>query len=435
MKKITIRKFPYPYQAALSICSDIDGTSWKNFLIIHQFLNSNQKTILGQGLSLPIADSFWMYDKPEIVNSAFSYFKNVEGEESENAPIIRDFIRAGLIDVMHSYGNFAYATEFSRKLATQALEELNRHNLKLKVWTNHGGIENTQNIGALSFGKGDNPVQSQQLAAPNFYHSDLLLDYGIQFYWDSEASVTGIVGQDTSIKFGDAFWRSPLYSGFKLKSKSILKGMISLADELYFKIHKRHFIPWQPFDAQNEVIQMDKLRDSSQIYKFKRFGNGRFDWSENFSYLLNDSVLEHLIEKHGYLILYIHLGDREQKASNKPLSETTVNKFCQLAELFNSGVLWVETTSRLLNYNRTYHSLDWQVSETESAYNISINGLKDNLKENDLSVDDLQGISFILPRDKQARIFLKNREISIKTHIAKNQQIAMIPLTPIEWHL
>ena len=39
--EIGLRKFPYPYKAALSICSDIDGTSTvEEFLEIQEFLNT-----------------------------------------------------------------------------------------------------------------------------------------------------------------------------------------------------------------------------------------------------------------------------------------------------------------------------------------------------------------------------------------------------------
>ena len=107
MDKIKLRKFPYPYQAALTICSDIDGTSLDDFIEIHKFMKTTETTDLGEGLGLAIGDSFWMYDKPGLADSAFAYFNDLGGKQSKAAPIIRDFISAGILDVMHSYGNFA----------------------------------------------------------------------------------------------------------------------------------------------------------------------------------------------------------------------------------------------------------------------------------------------------------------------------------------
>jgi hypothetical protein len=47
---IKLRKFPYPFRAMLSICSDIDGTTPKEFEEYHRYLNTNSKTLHGRGL-------------------------------------------------------------------------------------------------------------------------------------------------------------------------------------------------------------------------------------------------------------------------------------------------------------------------------------------------------------------------------------------------
>ena len=119
MIKIELLKYPYPYQAALAICSDIDGTRLQDFIAMHRFLNTDQDTELGKGLQLPIADSFWMTDRPHLPDAAFSYFNGSDGTVSDAAPIIRDGIRAGIIDVMHGYGNFGSRGDFTRTLAAR----------------------------------------------------------------------------------------------------------------------------------------------------------------------------------------------------------------------------------------------------------------------------------------------------------------------------
>lgn len=439
MEQIKLRKFPYPYHAALAICSDIDGTSLDNFISIHKFLNTNQDTEMGEGLGLSIGDSFWMYDRPNLTNSAFSYFKNLKSKESKAAPIIRDFIRAGILDVMHSYGNFATMGDFSRKLAITAIEELQKHNLTISVWTNHGGIESTQNMGSLSWGKGDIPTHEENGTSGELdcYHTDLLIDYGIRFYWDCEVSLTSLVGQDSPVQYSEAYWRSPLYSGFKLKTKSIIKGYLSFADLLYFKFHKKHFVPWQPFDFQNHLIQVDQLRDGNILFKFKRYGHGKLDWSDHLNFLLNDKVLDHLIKKQGYLILYIHLGDQKRKKDATPLPLETIQKLRQVAELYHLGKVWVETTSRLLNYNFIHKYLKWSVTPTESQYQIKIERLNANVPAYNLSLDDLSGLTFVTPNDKEVSVFFNEQKIPCTVHFEKekNQQNVMIPLKKPEWPL
>ncbi len=439
MEKIKLRKFPYPYNAALAICSDIDGTSWEDFIAIHQFLNTNQTTIMGDGLGLPIGDSFWMYDRPDLTNSAFSYFENFEGKPSKVAPMIRDLVHAGILDVMHSYGNFAMIGDFSRRLAMQAIEELQKYNLNLSVWTNHGGIESIQNIGALSWGKGDIPAHEGNGTSGNLdcYHADVLSKYGIRFYWDCEMSLTSLVGQDSPVHFSEAYWRSPLYSGFKAKTKSIIKGYFSFADLLYFKFRKKHFIPWQPFDFQNSLIQLDQLRDGNILFKFKRYGNGKLDWSEHLNFLLNDKVLNHLIRKNGYLILYIHLGDKKLKQDSMPLPAETIQKLRQLAALYHAGKIWVESTSRLLNYNFIHKYLKWSVTATESHYQIKIEQLSEEMPATDLSLNDLSGLTFICPDNKEVSIIFNERKVPCTIHRDKKygQQLVIIPIKKPEWPL
>jgi hypothetical protein len=438
MNEIELLKFPYPYKAALAICSDIDGTSWENFLTIHKFLNSNQNTALGQGLSLPIGDSFWMYDKAGNANSAFSYFKDFEGGESKNSSVIRDLISAGIIDILHGYGNFTSVQDFSRKLAVQAIEELDKYGLKLKVWTNHGGVKSVQNMGRHSAGKGDicnESLISRENFLSSFYHSDLLYKYGIKFYWDNESALTSIVGQDCKSRWSEAYWRSPLYKGFNNKSKSVAKGIISLTDKVYHKILNKHLIPWQPVDFQNALIQIEKLRDNTEIFRFKRFGNGRLDWQDDFDFLLNDNVLNRLIEKQGYLILYIHLGDRKDNKDAFPLGESAVKRYRHLAQMFHTGYLWIGTTSQILTYNFVYHNLDWHYKEKSNKYIITINGVG---KYNSFfipSINDFSGISFKIPTDRDVEIFFNNKKIDIKIIKKSKFQFVMIPITPIEWPL
>lgn len=76
-----LRKFPYPYNAMLSICSDIDGTTLNKFEEYHKFLNTKGDSIYGKGLGLDIGDSFWVYmgeknDEPvnDIGNSTMTAF-------------------------------------------------------------------------------------------------------------------------------------------------------------------------------------------------------------------------------------------------------------------------------------------------------------------------------------------------------------------------
>ncbi len=429
MMMVELRRFPYPYRAALTICSDIDGTSFDHFLQIHEFLNTNHSTSLGKGLQLPIGDSFWMYDRPDIANHAFSYFSDSSGHTSSIAPQIRELIHSGILDVMHGFGNFTSRQDFSRRLAGQAIDELVKHDLKLSVWTNHGGLESTQNIGQSSGGQGD-------VKDSPFYHTDLLLNYGLMFYWDAERSLLTNIGQDCPALFGDAYWRSPLYKGAKNRMKSAIKGLLTLADTAASPLLRKNLIPWQPFDHnENQLISWDTLRDCSNFIKFKRVGLGRLDWSDDLPVLLNNRVIEKLLQCQGYLILYIHLGDRQDRSDHRPLSVSTVKTLEKLAGLYHDGNLWIHSTSRLLKYNFLTKFLKWSVEEGGDNLLIHLQAASLSMNHHEFDVSDLAGLTFFVPQNRTVEIYYQGIPVKVQKNPMDTEKrcSVSIPISPLDW--
>ena len=423
---------PHPFKAALAICSDIDGTSWDKFIAIHTFLNSTKATDFGEGLGLPISDSFWMYDNEKYENSAFSYYRSDKKTPSMYASQIRELIQAGVLDVMHSYGNFASKEEFNRKLAERALTELEKRNLRIGIWTNHGGIESSQNIGEKSAGFGDVPHGNA-----DFYHSDLLLKYGIKFYWDCELSLTTVVGQDRKIGAFENWLISPIYFSFEEKIKATAKlALRNLPIPLVKKFLKNRAINLGAH-AGNDLFEVDTLRDDQPISKFKRFGLGRYDWSDDLPNILNDRVFEKLLRERGKMIVYVHMGDRRDQRDGLPLSRPTIEKFKQIADLFHRKILWVTTTSQLLNFSLVRKYLNWAVEERENRYIIKILGLNKTIVPFDLDVSHLAGLYFSAPGDKEVILTFKERRLDIETFHSPedNMQIIGIPIRTIEWPL
>ncbi|MFH2049352.1 MAG: hypothetical protein ABIJ12_07890, partial [bacterium] len=61
---VELRKFPYPYRAALTICSDIDQTATiDEFLTVQRYLDDTVETPFGKGLGLEIGNSYWYYNQ------------------------------------------------------------------------------------------------------------------------------------------------------------------------------------------------------------------------------------------------------------------------------------------------------------------------------------------------------------------------------------
>ena len=163
----------------------------------------------------------------------------------------------------------------------------------------------------------------------------------------------------------------------------------------------------------------------------------KLDCSDHLDFLLNDKVLAHLLKKKGYLILSICLGDLKRKQIQTPLSPDTIRKLRQVAELYHSGKIWIETTSRLLNYNFIHKYLKWSVSSNGSQYRIKIDRLNPGVPAYDLSLDDLSGLTFVCPADKEVLLFFKEQKIPTKVHLEKekNQQNIVIPIKRLEWPL
>ena len=219
-----------------------------------------------------------------------------------------------------------------------------------------------------------------------------------------------------------------------MKAKSFLKFLLEGTDKIYHQISQQNFLPWSTWDSENTLNKIQELRDGHSMYQFKRFGHGRFDWSDDLDYLLNNQILETLVDKNGYLILYVHLGDLKNP-SNRILHDSTVQKLRQISSLYHDQRVWVGTTSKLLVYNAVTQALNWQVEETDMLYIVNILGLKKNTLLDSLNLDDLQGITFQAPSDKEIILKYNQKIIPTETVLEKNNQWAKIPINKIEWPL
>ena len=57
-RQVALRKYPYPFKAALAISNDADGMSWAAFKDWRDFVNGSGETEYGTGLGLEVGDSF-----------------------------------------------------------------------------------------------------------------------------------------------------------------------------------------------------------------------------------------------------------------------------------------------------------------------------------------------------------------------------------------
>jgi len=387
--KVALRRFPYPYKAAMAICSDIDGTTTINeFLEIHKFLNTKEMTSMGRGVGLEIGDSFMMYAPPTC---AFSYY----AANPANAQIIKKFIRTGYIDFMHSYGEKA---DFTRKDAIQAIKELNKNRCKVDVWVDHAMT--VDNLGDhRTFGLGDHPDSTA-------YHSDITVAYGIKFAWLGR--ITTVIGQSVPITLRTFF--SIYDSGHPFHSlinmgKEFAKNILAVFGNKKYAMHKSY-----------DLMRIKTLDDGQKVYEFLRFDNywkgvATGATSERLAYVISKRTLERLKEVGGYMIVYTHLGKNSD--CSEVIAKKTRAALRNLAGEFEIGNIYVTTTSKLLNYYINHKYLDWSYEITDGKLVIHIHSVEGSVFGSFLpTIQGLQGITFYVPDKDKTSIYIGNKEIA-----------------------
>lgn len=391
---IRLRKFPYPYQAMLAIASDADHETLRKFNLVHQFLNTKEMTPMGQGVGLDVADSFFLYNGSDLpvpvdaggvpLSREFTYFRGISGQRY-GADIIDSYIHDGWIDSLHTYGDFSMAnpqkTRFSRKLAEQALRALEKANDRISVWIDHGNQSNVDNFGSYGTRSFYNYQQGALPASP-YYHTDLLIPYGIQFVWADRNS--SIFGHDSMIY--------PL-----------------------------------------------SLPDGRKVWGFWRYTNDRnargairWLWSvDSLAEQLSGSHLQSLVRNHQYAILAQHLC-----ADNTPLPlpQNAISSLRYLAQEQQEGRILVARTSRLLRYNVTEQYLRYHVTMQGQRAVIHLDAIADPVFGTHLpTLEELRGITFYTENPQQTELAIGNKLID-RDLLQENPSDGTAPSIGIRWY-
>ena len=413
--KVSLRKFPYPFRAAMTISSDIDNTeTLDEYLQIQKFLNTKITSKLGKGVGLEIGNSFFFYEPP---TEAISYFLG----EPNVAKVFISLIRAGYIDTMHSYGK---KRDFIREDAVAALRELKQNNCKIEVWVDHS--KTRDNFGDdVTFGLGDHPESP-------IYHADISLAYGIKFVWLGR--VTMITGQSVPITlktFINIFDREHAVHSIINITKEFAKNFLAVFGNDKYAIHKN-----------NELVRIATLNDGQKVYEFIRFDNY---WQgvatganvQNLAYVISRETLKDLIEDNGYMIVYTHLGRNYKRSQFIP--KITQNALRNLASEYEDGNIYITTTSKLLNYYINHKYLIWNYENLDDETIIHITHIEDPIVGKFVpTVQNLQGITFYVPDKDKTTVLIDEEKI---TNIQRNssdfsgRESVTIPLTFLSYPL
>lgn len=391
---VSLRRFPYPYRAAVAICSDIDGTrTVRRFLAIQEFLNSTEETLMGPGVGLEIGNSFFPYPDGD----SFGLFSS----RRRDREVIEAMIDAGFIDCFHSWG---YGAHSHRDQALRALEELSRNGLHVQVWTDHS-------LAPSNFGKDTTRGMGDVRGSP-YYHADATLAYGVRFAWMGRGSAIVGQGVPSSLRgYSGVFDRHhPRETGRKL-AKEVAKSASAHAGVGRFALH-----------AGNQFVRVCTLADGQHVYEFQRccphWRGPAGANSQGLAYVLRPQTLQTLVDSGGTMVVYTHLGIGPEEPPYLP-SETRA-ALRHLAAVHQAGRLYVTTTSRLLTYYVNHRGLLWSHATNDRGETvIHIGGVADPLVGRYVPpVEALQGITFWVPDSLKAQIVLGAR---LLPRIERNQ--------------
>jgi hypothetical protein len=366
--------FPPPFQRMVAVNSDVEWTTWPRQLsLIRAFAER----------ALEPSFSFWCFAIPGFT---WGLLDADDRPLPEALPALA-LIRAGVIDTLHSFGGVRHGPgcRINRQRIQRAYKFLENEGAILRVYSNHGSVEDVQNIGGdwvtqpgtLNYQQGD-------VRGSPSYHLDLTLAYGFRFFWtdiDRRRQQVGFLAKD-----GDLF-------------------------------------------------QTQVSRDNSSILRFRRTDAAVDPVSHEFARQVN-AVLDGPAGR--YAVIYQHLGaargDDGRAVHDWPTpSAPVLEGLDRLAREQRAGLTLVASTRRLLTHAMVMAYRPWRITRTHPdrlIVEFSREIVKDGMRF-DLSWDDLAGFSLPL-RHGELAIASLGRETRELTHWElAGRDYAGIPWIPI----
>jgi hypothetical protein len=392
--EVAQRPWPYPYRAALAVCSDLDETpTAEEYFEMVRFLNTSEATRFGRGVDLEVGNSIY-FDMPP---AQFSYWNANEAARVR----VRALIRSGHIDSLHSFGDLAS----TREHAGRALDELARHACELRVWIDHA-VAPSNFGGDIMRGLGD-------VAGSPVYHADLTCAFGVEYVW--RGRVTSVVGQDVRRSLrGIASGRHPIASGVTV-AKEAAKGLLGRRGHAKYAPH-----------AANEVLWKSSLRSGHAVTEFLRSnpswaGISLYETADGFGRVVTDRFVDRLVGRGAACVLYTHLGKIRTK--DRALTPETRVAFDRLARAFGAGELLVTTTRRLLDWCALRRRAPWAIRCDGEAATIDVSapgGLRAHRA--------LDGLTFYVPRPDRTRLTINGRDATLRMNPADETGMPSVSL-------
>ena len=267
--------------AALALSIDCDGCTVERLHRVFRYWATDEATEFGPGLNLRVAASMFAYSRNPAAPPQAAYLDGARDG-------LLQAYRRGWIDSLHGLGDFTAVQPCTRDLARRAFDQLAADGVRLKVWTNHGGQENVQNL--------LRPGTQGDLPGSPCYLADLAVEYGIQHVWASE--LTPVIGQ------GPEAAPAEYYAG-QADHPRIARWLARAAHGWSERLVRKAGI--EPYRG-NRLLERRALRDGREVNVFRRYGRWRFDTVSRLPAILAPAVLDRLTASGGAMIVYLHIG-------------------------------------------------------------------------------------------------------------------------------
>lgn len=375
----------------VAICSDLDDTpDAAAYYEQARFLNTTEQTEAGPGLGLEIGNTIYF----DMAKDQFAYWNT----DDHGRAMVRNLIKSGHVDCLHSFGDLAE----KRLHAGRALDELEAHGCKLKVWIDHAVAPT--NFGAdIMRGHGDEREHPA-------YHADLTTSYGIEYVW--RGRVTSVIGQDRPLNFRGIYQKTDRFSSFITLTKEVLKQGAARIGNRKYRLHR-----------SNRILNPSRLRNGTPVLEFLRSnphskGVSYGDTGDGIGEVLSERFLDRLVKRRGTSIIYTHLGKITNRIGRKPFAPKAIRGFQRLSEFEQSRKILVTTTRRLLDYRRVVNTVQPRVTRVDGRLRIDLlirpeasGGAVRNLK-----ASELDGLTLSVPSGEPIEVWHNAQKLPAQCH-------------------
>lgn len=415
---VTLGKFPYPFQAAFTVASDIDSASVDRFRAVHSLFcgagviqpNTPEWRVLGlcaecgwfdpevggvRSFGLDLADSFFLVGD----RTTFGMYRHSPRENrfqpdqydgTNCGDFIRQQIKEGKIDSCHAF------LHHTRKQLIPLLAEFygwceRERVAKPSVWINHS-------LSVTPTGLCPHQLQ------PNVAWRLIRLS--------ARKCLGPFLGRQP-LPLRCAFARyqgdtpgSPHYVNDLLAANGVRFVWLNMDD-----LHRnRMALTEHSMNGRGTILQPVTMDDGVRYYRFARcYGKPAGHWGGeaylrdspsgfDASHLINDANLEALCATNGTCILYTHWTHPR----SFPIAAATIDRFKLLQSWRDGGRIWVTSTSKLLEWTRRRTFLRVVCQRERGRLIINLDGVDDPIFGRALvNRADLEGLCLHLATAQQ----------------------------------